>query len=96
MTAPAFKTRASKTPSKTGVTGCLGRRQAPFETRTVAEVVTLARALLRGSPNAADAAKMSRRLTRLEDWLELERPRDDRTPLQSLRRQLEARSGGQQ
>lgn len=66
-----------------------GRRKPPFETLDRSEVVDRARALLRSGPTLAEADKWARRLTRFEDWLEMEHPHDDRAALRDLRRRFE-------
>lgn len=37
----------------------------------------------------ADAATVAQQLTRVEDWVEIHRPRFDRAPIRALRRQYE-------
>ena len=80
-----------KTPGKVTSEKTAGARQPPWETLDVSGVLVRARALLKGKPTAEEADKWARRLTRLEDWLELDHPRDDRTALRDVRRQLESK-----
>ena len=76
-------------PVKVIVDGRAGARQAPWETQDVAGLVSRGRAILRGQVDHEDASLWAHRLTRVEDWLELEWPRDDRTVIRDLRRTFE-------
>lgn len=84
-----MKNATPENPAKTAPSRASLARQAPFETREVGEVLSLAKALLRGKPSAEEASKMADRLTRLEDWVEMRYPQDDRSALQAARRSLE-------
>lgn len=78
----ADKTQGSKT---------LDALLAPFETLEASGVVTVCRALLKAKHPKSAYQVAADRLTRLEDWLELEHPRLPRAGISAVRRQLEAR-----
>lgn len=80
-----------KTPSKTGLSKHHLALRAPNETLTVGEALDRARALLRARQDHDAYSLWAHRLTLLEDWLELEHPRCDRSELQRARRKCEDR-----
>lgn len=66
--------------------------QPAFETLPIGDRIIRAKALLRGkhAPESFSAAAFS--ITRIEDWLEFEKPKCDRASIRALRRELEARA----
>lgn len=64
--------------------------QPPFETLTVGECLGRARVLLARESDRKAFAEAAARITRIEDWLELEHPKLDRNELRVARRKLEA------
>lgn len=92
--APDSKMTPQESPVKPDVGKDSRRVRAPFESLDVESVLTRAKALLRGRHPRASYQAMAQRVTRLEDWLEYERPRSPyREALGAVRRVLEVRGG---